>query len=153
MRNRKRDNRPIIASSGHLVAAFSLIAILGLPAVATGGGLYLNEFGTPSMGVAGAGANAVAVDASTSFHNAAGMTRIKGKELMLTGGLLNATVEFDPDDDTPILGGDGGDAGGPAPIISGFYVNSLSDRWKLGPTSSPSPGLCWITMMTGPVVI
>ena len=61
------------------------------------GGLYLNEFGTPSMGVAGAGANAVASDASTSFHNAAGMTRIKGKEVMGTGGLLYATVKFDPD--------------------------------------------------------
>ena len=54
----------------------------------------------------------------------------KGKELMATGGLLNATVKFDPDDDTPIPGGDGGNAGGPAPIIGGFYVHSLSDKWK-----------------------
>jgi long-chain fatty acid transport protein len=96
------------------------------------GGLYLNEFGTPSMGVAGAGANAVANDASTSFHNAAGMTRIKGNELMGTAGVLNATVKFDPDADTPVSGGDGGNAGGPAPIIGGFYVHSLSDKWKLG---------------------
>ena len=99
---------------------------------ALAGGLYLNEFGTPSMGVAGAGANAVASDASTSFHNAAGMTRIKGTELMGTAGLLNATVKFDPDSDTPIPGGDGGDAGGPAPIVGGFFVHSLSDKWKLG---------------------
>ena len=99
---------------------------------ALAGGLYINEFGTPSMGVAGAGANAVASDASTSFHNAAGMTRIKGKEVMGTGGLLYATVKFDPDSDTPISGGDGGDAGGPAPIVGGFYVHSLSDKWKLG---------------------
>jgi long-chain fatty acid transport protein len=106
--------------------------LLSLPCVSIAGGLYLNEFGTPSMGVAGAGANAVANDASTSFHNAAGMTRIKGKELMATAGLLNATVKFDPDDDTPIPGGDGGNAGGPAPIIGGFYVHSLSDKWKLG---------------------
>jgi long-chain fatty acid transport protein len=91
-----------------------------------------NEFGTPSMGVAGAGANAVASDASTSFHNAAGMTRIKGNQLMGTAGVLNATVKFDPDADTPIPGGDGGDAGGPGPIIGGFYVHSLSDRWKVG---------------------
>ena len=93
------------------------------------------------MGVADAGANAVASDASTSFHNAAGMTRIKGKELMATAGLLNATVKFDPDEDTPIPGGDGGNTGGPDPIIGGFYVHSLSDKWKLGanlylPTSS-----------------
>jgi len=103
-----------------------------LPRISRAGGLYLNELGTPSMGVAGAGANAVTSDASTSFHNAAGMTRIKGNELMGTGGLLNSTVKFDSDDDTPISGGDGGDAGGPAPIVGGFYVHSLSDNWKLG---------------------
>ncbi len=106
--------------------------LLLLPGVSRAGGLYLNEFGTPSMGVAGAGANAVASDASTSFHNAAGMTRIKGKELMGTGGFLYSTVKFDPDNDTPISGGDGGDAGGPAPMIGAFYVHSLSDKWKLG---------------------
>jgi long-chain fatty acid transport protein len=83
------------------------------------------------MGVAGAGANAVAGDASTSFHNPAGMTRIKGKEVMGTAGLLNAIVKFDPDADTPISGGNGGDAGGPAPILGAFYIHSLSDKWKL----------------------
>ncbi len=116
----------------HLLVAIFSIIFLATPSVSTAGGLYLNEFGTPSMGVAGAGANAVASDASTSFHNAAGMTRIKGNELMGTAGLLNATVKFDPDADTPIPGGDGGNAGGPAPIIGGFYVHSLSDKWKLG---------------------
>ena len=99
---------------------------------ALAGGLYINEFGTPSMGVAGAGTNAVASDASTSFHNPAGMTRIKGKELMGTGGFIYSTVKFDPDADTPIAGGNGGDAGGPAPVLGGFYVHSLNDRWKLG---------------------
>jgi long-chain fatty acid transport protein len=99
---------------------------------ALAGGLYINEFGTPSMGVAGAGTNAVASDASTSFHNPAGMARIKGKELMGTGGFIYSTVKFDPDADPPIPGGNGGDAGGPAPVLGGFYVHSLNDRWKLG---------------------
>jgi long-chain fatty acid transport protein len=84
------------------------------------------------MGVASAGSQAVASDASTAFHNPAGMTRIKGKELMLTGGVLYSTVKFDKDADTPIDGGNGGDAGGPAPILGQFYVHSLSDRFKLG---------------------
>jgi long-chain fatty acid transport protein len=127
---RRRQIRKNIDS--HLIILFFLATLLMIPGVSTAGGLYINEFGTPSMGVAGAGANAVAEDASTSFHNAAGMTRIRGNELMGTGGLLYATVKFDPDADTPIPGGDGGDAGGPAPIIGGFYVHSLSDKWKLG---------------------
>jgi long-chain fatty acid transport protein len=84
------------------------------------------------MGTASAGTNAVASDASTSFHNPAGMTRIKGKEFMGTSGFIYSTVKFDPDSDTPIAGGDGGDAGGPAPVLGGFYVHSLNDRWKLG---------------------
>ena len=84
-----------------LIIFFLLGTFLAIPRASVAGGLYINEFGTPSMGVAGAGANAVASDASTSFHNAAGMTRIKGKEFMGTAGLLNATVKFDPDADTP----------------------------------------------------
>ena len=130
--NQKKDRRWKKNITCHLAGALFSILFLGLPGVSIAGGLYLNEFGTPSMGVAGAGANAVAEDASTSFHNAAGTTRIKGKELMGTAGLLNATVKFDPDADTPIPGGDGVDAGGLAPIIGGFYVHSLSDKWKLG---------------------
>jgi long-chain fatty acid transport protein len=114
------------------ISALSALFFIFIRTTALAGGLYLNEFGTPSMGVAGAGANAVASDASSSFHNAAGMTRIKGNELMGTAGVLNATVKFDPDSDTPIPGGDGGDAGSMAPIIGGFYVHSLSDNWKLG---------------------
>jgi long-chain fatty acid transport protein len=132
LKHRKKEKHGQINLAGHLLVALFSILFLASPSVSTAGGLYLNEFGTPSMGVAGAGANAVASDASTSFHNAAGMTRIKGNELMGTAGLLNATVKFDPDADTPIPGGDGGNAGGPAPIIGGFYVHSLSDKWKLG---------------------
>ncbi len=115
-----------------LSVLFLLASLIAIPCISIAGGLYINEFGTPSMGTAGAGANAVASDASTSFHNPAGMTRIKGKEVMGTGGLLYATVKFDADSDTPISGGNGGDAGGPAPIVGGFYVHSLSDKWKLG---------------------
>jgi long-chain fatty acid transport protein len=83
------------------------------------------------MGTAGAGTHAVASDASTSFHNPAGMTRIKGNELMGTGGLIYSTTKFDPDSDAPIAGGDGGDAGGPAPVLGSFYVHSLNERWAL----------------------
>ena len=60
------------------------------------GGLYLQEFATPSMGVASSGAEAVASDASTALHNPAGMTRIKGKELMVGAGLGYSKIEFDP---------------------------------------------------------
>lgn len=110
--------------------SFCLVLVFCSPVLA--GGLYLNEFGTSSMGTAGAGANAYANDASTAFHNPAGMTRIKGNELGLAGGLLFADVKFSPNPATPISGNDGGDAGGPGPMLGVFYVHSISERLKFG---------------------
>jgi len=99
---------------------------------AIAGGLYLNEFGTSSMGTAGAGAQAYANDASTAFHNPAGMTRIDGRQFAAAAGLIYADVKFNPDADTPIPGGDGGSAGGFAPLVGSHYVHSVSDKFKLG---------------------
>jgi long-chain fatty acid transport protein len=99
---------------------------------AIGGGLYLNEFGTTAMGTAGAGSAAYANDASTAFHNPAGMTRIDGRQFSAGAGLIMGKVQFDPDTDTPITGGNGGDAVSLAPIAGSHYVHSVSDRFKLG---------------------
>lgn len=97
------------------------------------GGLYLNEFNTPSAGVAGAGAAAVASDASTAFHNPAGMTRVEGKQVMGGLGMLYGSTRFDADDSTPIAGGDGGQAFEyPVPLITGFYVHDVTDDLKAG---------------------
>jgi hypothetical protein len=60
------------------------------------------------------------------------MTRLDGKQLMFTGGVLKAMVKFDRDSDTPIDGGNGGDAGDYAPILGGFYAHNLTDRLKFG---------------------
>ncbi len=112
------------------LCSLALTAVVAGPSWA--GGLYVNEFGAPSTGVAGAGATAVASDPSTAFHNPAGMTRLKGTQLMLTGGAIYSTVKFDPAPNTPIPGGDGGDAGGLAPLLGSFVVHSLTDDLKLG---------------------
>jgi long-chain fatty acid transport protein len=120
-----------------LVRNFGLVLLIlsivvTLPGPVWAGGLYLNEFGTPSMGTAGAGANAVANDASTSFHNPAGMTRLNENQFMVSGGLLYADVKFDPASDTPYSGGDGGSAGSFGPLLGGFYVHNLTEDLKLG---------------------
>ncbi len=130
---KKRSDKNL-STMGHRYFLMGLCVFMLISATVPtwAGGLYISEFGTPSMGVASAGAQAVASDASTAFHNPAGMTRIAGRELMLTGGALYSTVKFDTDDDTPISGGNGGDAGGPAPMLGQFYVHSLTERLKLG---------------------
>ncbi|UCD31355.1 MAG: outer membrane protein transport protein [Desulfobacterales bacterium] len=110
---------------------WGLITIF-LAAPSWAGGLYIQEFATPSLGSANAGAEAWADNASTSFFNSAGMTRLDGKELMLGAGLIYADIKFDPAPDTPVTGGDGGNAGDFAPLLNAFYVHSLSDDLKFG---------------------
>jgi long-chain fatty acid transport protein len=111
--------------------AFALAALL-LAGSSHAGGLYLNTFGSPSMGTASAGANAIAEDASTAHTNPAGMTRLDDHGIL--GGLAPgfSTVKFKADQQTPSGGGDGGDQGGFIPISSTSYVHKLSDRWRLG---------------------
>jgi long-chain fatty acid transport protein len=117
-----------------VVILLALISALLAAAGARAGGLYLNEFATPSMGVAGAGAEALANDASTNFafHNPAGMTRLDGHQVSLGAGLLIGQTEFDTDSDTPVPGGDGGDQAGLAPLLGSHGVLSVTDDLKLG---------------------
>jgi long-chain fatty acid transport protein len=124
--------RATLIKRSFLFPIFFCIAVATYSGPLWAGGLYLEEFSTPSMGVASAGAEAVCMDASTAFHNPAGMTRLKGNEFMLSGGLFMGTAEFDPDSSTTTGGGDGGDAAGYAPLLGAFYVRSLSEDWKLG---------------------
>lgn len=93
------------------------------------GGLYIQEFGTPTQATAGAGAAAKANDASTAFQNPAGMTRLEDHGLMLTAGLLLGDIQFDASPSTPFPGsGSGGQQGGPGPVIQAHYVHRLFDR-------------------------
>ena len=66
--------------SNYLPIAGLLLTLLMLfPAAVWAGGLWLSEFGSPSMGTAGSGSAALANDASTALHNPAGMARIDGR--------------------------------------------------------------------------
>jgi len=109
-----------------------LLASTSFPALA--GGLYANEFGTPEMGTAGAGAEASALDASTAipFYNPAGMTRLEGNQFIVGAGWIDASVEFQADPATEFSGGNGGQAGLPVPILNAAYVHSFTDRLKFG---------------------
>jgi long-chain fatty acid transport protein len=113
-------------------ALFASLALHTLAAPAAAGGLYLNEFGTPSQGTAGAGAGAWAPDASIALYNPAGMTRLEDHEFAGGLSLLAARIEFDPSASNPTPGSDGGNQGGLAPVTSANYVHRISDRLRLG---------------------
>ena len=119
----------------HFIAVVAAVAALIMTALPTSaGGIYANEYGTPEMGTAGAGAEASALDASTAipFYNPAGMTNLEGNQVIVAAGALFASAEFEVDPATTFSGGNGGDAGGTIPILTAAYVHSFSDRFKLG---------------------
>jgi long-chain fatty acid transport protein len=117
-----------------MILAGALAASVPFVTQSHAGGLYINEFATPSMGTAGAGAEAWANDASTAFafQNPAGMTRLEGHQISLGAGIGKIDAEFDANSNTPFGGGNGGDAGGLVPILGSHGVLSVTDDLKLG---------------------
>ena len=74
--------------------AVVIFAALGA-APLSAGGLYIQEFATPSMGSANAGAEAWADNAGTAWHNPAGTTRLKQSEVALAPLVTDPGTELD----------------------------------------------------------
>jgi len=113
----------------------SILLLLGTLATSNSvaGGLWINEFGSPIMGRAGAGSTSGLDDASAALHNPASMVALDRDQIMVTAGVIASEIKFDVESSRAINGSDnGGDAGDIAPIASLFYVRKLADRWKLG---------------------
>jgi long-chain fatty acid transport protein len=116
-----------------VLAAVSLLAIASSGSLlAQGGGLAVYEVGTPNLGEAYAGQAAIASDASTSFLNPAGMTRLAGTQVLAGGQLDLLSTRFRADAATTISGGNGGNGGG-AFLVPSFYVSrSINSRVSFG---------------------
>jgi long-chain fatty acid transport protein len=101
------------------------------------GGLLLYEVGTADVGLASAGYNARAQDASTVFTNPAGMTKLGGTQVLAAGQVLwgnnkfsigsGTSTELGDEDGGYAIGSDGWLPGGGA-----FLSYSLSPRLNLG---------------------
>jgi long-chain fatty acid transport protein len=107
------------------------------PGQAFAGGLIAYEVGTADVGLASAGYNARAQDASTVLTNPAGMTRLEGTQLLAAGQLDYGRTKFSIGSGTsPALGSDsGGNAFGSDgwfPGGGGFFSYSMSPALKLG---------------------
>src|SRR5215471_3935169 len=92
-----------------LVVIASLVGALGT-SQGHAGGLTLYEVGTADVGLASAGYNARAQDASTVLTNPAGMTRLDGNQVLGGGQIGWSNTKFSIGSGTaPQLGsGDGG---------------------------------------------
>ena len=123
-----------------IVGCLVVLALL-LPGIAAdAAGLWLYEMGTPDVGTASAGMASRASDAATAFANPAGMTRLTDSQHMVGLQPLYANIKFDTQKAT-YGGGDGGNAGGLVPTGSLSYVDSVSDKVKLGLTGGSYLGL------------
>jgi long-chain fatty acid transport protein len=104
---------------------------------AAAGGLIAYEIGTADLGLASAGYGARAQDASTVFTNPAGMTRLEGRQVLVSGQVLWGNTKFSIGSGTsPELGtGDGGRAVGSDGWFPGggaFFSYSVSPDLRLG---------------------
>ncbi|MDH3993050.1 MAG: outer membrane protein transport protein, partial [Gammaproteobacteria bacterium] len=110
-----------------------LAALLLSSSAGHAGGLWITEYGQPTMGRAGAGEEAGTDDATMALLNPAAMSRIKERQITVTGGAIYSDIEFDLEQGSLLNGdGDGGSAGSLAPLGSVYYVQPLDDRWTLG---------------------
>jgi len=110
----------------------AVVMMVALANESKAGGLFLSEFGTEDVGLAGAGWAARAQDASTLFKNPAGMSRLEGNQFQ--GGLQALYFQSGgfSGTNTPFGGNGGGNPVGVSPAASGFYVHSLGKDFKVG---------------------
>lgn len=99
-------------------------------------GFALMEQGASGLGSAYAGAAVAAEDASTVFFNPAGIAALDRREFAAALVAVAPAARFqDGGSQAAALqarGGEGGDAGGVAPLPSLYYTQPLGGRWRLG---------------------
>jgi len=105
------------------------------------GGLYLPENGGPANGTAQAGSAALARDAETAYLNPAGMTRLASSTVMLSAMPLHMYINFDPTEETTVVGSDGGNQGGWVPAGGLFAAVPIGERFAVGFSATSPAGL------------
>jgi long-chain fatty acid transport protein len=114
-------------------------AAFGVVGIANASGFALVEQSVKQVGSAISGGAAAAEDASTIFFNPAGMTRLKGRQVVVGGHLIAPSSKFSGSATAnPVLGGaaisgsDGGEAGSTAFVPSFYYAHEFNDQLWLG---------------------
>ena len=111
----------------------AVAVVLALGGESHAGGLFLSEFGTNDVGLAGAGWAARAQDASTVFRNPAGMSFLAGNEVMIGTQLLYGDAKFTNAGSSAFLGNaNGGNPIGAIPSISTFLTHQVGHDFTVG---------------------
>ncbi|MFK5915667.1 MAG: outer membrane protein transport protein [Woeseiaceae bacterium] len=105
-------------------------------------GFAVAEHSASGLGSAFAGASAIAEDASTTYFNPAGLSKLKGEQVVVAGHIVVVSSPFTNNGSTlstAVPFGTGGalsgsnDDGSTTPFIPNFYYSKeLNERWTLG---------------------
>lgn len=134
------DSQPFhVRLSGRAVTAAFLAAIVSLaatPLQSNAGAFALTEHNAVGLGV-GFSSAAVAADASTTYFNPAGLTRLNAPEFIVVAHTIRLDASFSNNGSNtagvfPIGGGNGGNAGGTEVIPNLYYAHPLNESITLG---------------------
>jgi len=132
MRRRTVDARQV----RHPVSVGMVVVLLAAPWVANAAGVAVLEQSARLTGTAYSGTAALAEDASMAFYNPAGLTRLKGGSLVLTGTVIDADIDFTASQATtwgqPVTGPNGSlsASGGDSGALPTFHIaQRLAERW------------------------
>ena len=105
-------------------------------------GFAVAENSASGMGSAFAGASAIAEDASTTYFNPAGLSKLKGKQVIFAAHYVSVSSQFTNNgsslNPSPLFGAGGtllgsNDDGSTSPFIPNFYyARELNDKWNFG---------------------
>ena len=113
-----------------------VLALAGIPVSASAAFFQIAENSASGIGNAFAGGAAIAEDASTVWYNPAGMTRLKDRQLVVSGHYIypsfNATVVSASTTTGSPIGGGGGGAGEPALVPNLYATYPVGSRFALG---------------------
>ena len=99
-------------------------------------GFSISENSASGMGSAFAGASAIAEDASTTYFNPAGLSKLDGNQMVVAGHYVTAYAGFANNGSTLVttgtLLGANDDPGVSGFIPNFYYANQLNDKWTFG---------------------
>lgn len=153
--NPHTSNKAEGISSGLLVGSkiTTVLASMLIASSAFAAGFQIQEQSTSFLGTAYSGTAATAWDATTAYYNPAGMTRIKGKQFVLSGIVITADSDFEVSSaggsllsassgtNTPVTSFAEADPGQTSPVPAFHYTAQVMDSVWLGLSIAPPFGL------------
>lgn len=117
------------------VFAVSLITTL-VTSNANAAGFAIAEHSASGLGSAFAGASAIAEDASTTYFNPAGLSKLKGTQTIFAGHIVSVSSPFTNKGSalvtTAPISGPNDDGSTTAFIPNFYYARELNDKWAFG---------------------